>query len=196
MATPIDKIHAFWFGPLDDQGMSASSQHALWFTKQEDTDREITARFKPMVEQARRGELDRWAESPEGLIALIVLLDQFTRNIYRNSADAFAGDASARRLAQRALADKIHLALPPIHQVFLFLPLEHTEDLAVQEQCVALFQGLQERTGLARIADFTRFAVAHRDVIAQFGRFPHRNAALGRRSTKAELAYLQTHGGF
>lgn len=196
MATPIDKIHAFWFGPLTTDGMSISSQHALWFTKQEDTDREIATRFQSLVEQALTGVLDEWADSPEGLIALTLLLDQFTRNIYRNSANAFAGDAKALAIVQDALSHNRQLSLPPIHQVFLLMPLEHTEDLSVQEQCVEAFRALHERTGLAQIADFSRYAVAHRDVIAQFGRFPHRNAILARDSTEDELIYLEKHGGF
>ena len=196
MATPIDKIHAFWFGPLTTEGMSAPSQHALWFTKREDTDRKIATQFQSLVEQALAGQLDEWTDSAEGLIALILLLDQFTRNIFRNSANAFAGDAKALEFAQIALFEKRHLTLPPIHQVFLLMPLEHNEDLVVQEQCVEAFRALHERTGLPQIADFSRYAVAHRDVIAQFGRFPHRNDILGRSSTEDELAYLEKHGGF
>ena len=196
MATPIDKIHAFWFGPLTTEGMSAPSQHALWFTKREDTDRKIATQFQSLVEQALAGQLDEWTDSAEGLIALILLLDQFTRNIFRNSANAFAGDAKALEFAQTALSHKRHLTLPPIHQVFLLMPLEHNENLVVQEQCVEAFRALHERTGLPQIADFSRYAVAHRDVIAQFGRFPHRNDILGRSSTEDELAYLEKHGGF
>ena len=196
MATLIDKIHAFWFDTLTAEGMCTTSQHALWFTKRQDTDRKIATQFQALVEQALAGQLDEWADSPEGLIALILLLDQFPRNIFRNSANAFAGDAKALGFAQTALAHKHLLTLPPIHQVFLLMPLEHTEDLAVQEQCVEAFRALRERTGLPQIANFSRYAVAHRDVIAQFGRFPHRNAVLGRTSTRDELIYLETHGGF
>ncbi|MEP4486970.1 MAG: DUF924 family protein [Halioglobus sp.] len=196
MATPIDEIHAFWFGPLTAEGLSAPSQHSLWFTKQEDTDQKIAELFQPLVEQALAGQLDEWVESPEGLVALVLLLDQFTRNIFRGSATAFAGDTQALALAQSALSRQQHLSLPPIHQVFLLMPLEHTEELAVQEQCIEEFRALHERSGLPQIADFSRYAVAHRDVIAQFGRFPHRNLILKRQSTHDELTYLQTHGGF
>jgi len=196
MATPIDKIHAFWFGKLTPDGMSPASQHALWFTKRKDTDRKIAKNFQSLVEQAIAGERDSWVDSPEGLIALVLLLDQFTRNIFRDSANAFAGDARALALAQTAMSQGRHLKLPAIHQVFLLLPLEHSEDLEIQEQCVEGFGALQSRTALPQIADYSRYAIAHRDVIAQFGRFPHRNKILGRHSTEEELIYLETHGGF
>ena len=116
--------------------------------------------------------------------------------IHRGSAGAFAGDARALALAQHCIVTGHYRRLPAIHQAFLYMPLEHCEDLEVQEECVSLFEELGAVTGLERIADFTRFAVAHRDVIARFGRFPHRNDILGRPSTAEELEYLKVHGGF
>ncbi len=142
------------------------------------------------------GGLQDWEASDRGLVALVVLLDQFTRNIYRGTPAAFSGDARALALAQHCIVHGHHQRLPAIHQVFLYLPLEHAEDLDVQEECVSLFEELAGITGLAQIADFTRYAVAHRDVIARFGRFPHRNDILGRTSTAEELDYLKTNGGF
>ena len=192
----IDDILMFWFGPLGNEGLSAPAQHGLWFKSSADTDDKCRELFGAAVEQAIEGGLDDWAASDRGLIALMVLLDQFPRNIYRGTAAAFSGDAHALPLALQAITEGRHLELPLIHRVFLYLPLEHCEDLAVQEQCVSLFEDMARSTGLSQMADFSRYAVAHRDVIAQFGRFPHRNIILERPSSPAELEHIATHGGF
>lgn len=196
MSKQIDAIHQFWFGGLDDTGMCLRDNNALWFGASEQTDQTLRQRFGEDLEIARSGALDDWAKTDPGLIALIVLLDQFSRNIHRGTAAAFAGDARALSLAQRTIAGGHHQRLPAIQQVFLYLPLEHCEDAEVQEECVTLFEELAAITGNQQLASFTRYAVAHRDVIAQFGRFPHRNALLGRESTEKELIYLEKHGGF
>ncbi len=196
MTETIDEILTFWFGQLDDTGMSDAAHCALWFTANEDMDTQIRDRFGHLVASAIAGGLTEWTELDSGLIALIVLLDQMSRNIYRGTPRAFSGDARALTLAQEAISSGRYQRLPAIHQVFLYMPLEHCEDLEVQQECVALFQSLADITGNARIADFSRYAQAHRDVIAQFGRFVHRNAILGRASTPAEKKYLATHKGF
>ena len=196
MQSEIAQIHDFWFGSLDEQGMAAPQQHSLWFTASDETDQLLAETFGPLVKSAVAGELTDWADSDRGLIALVLLLDQFTRNIYRGTAGAFSGDEQALALAQHCIAHGHHQRLPAIHQVFLYLPLEHSEDLDVQNECVELFDELSNITGLAQIADFGRYAVAHREVIEQFGRFPHRNGILGRESTPEELKYMETHGGF
>jgi len=196
MQAEIEEIHEFWFAALDDEGMCNPSKHALWFTASAETDKHCAERFGHLVDSAIAGELEDWAATDPGLIALILLLDQFTRNIYRGTAQAFAGDERALGLAQHCIAHGHHQRLPAIHQVFLYLPLEHCENLEVQDECVELFTQLTEITGLEKIADFRRYAVAHRDVVEKFGRFPHRNSILGRESTPGELAYLETHGGF
>jgi uncharacterized protein (DUF924 family) len=149
-----------------------------------------------LVEGAVAGELERWENSDRGLVALILLLDQFTRNIYRNTPAAFSGDARALDLAQRTIVAGHHQRLPAIHQVFLYMPLEHSENIDTQEECVTLFEELAAVTGHEQIENFCRYAVAHREVIEQFGRFPHRNAILGRESTPGEIEYLKIHGGF
>lgn len=196
MDPAIDDIHQFWFGDLDATGMCAPEKSQLWFRKSVDTDQLCRQRFGDRVEVALGGGLADWEASDHGVVALVLLLDQFTRNIYRNTARAFAGDSRALGLAQSAILSGQYRRLPAIHQVFLFLALEHTEDLAAQEQCVTLFDELAADTGSAQIADFGRYARAHREVIAQFGRFPHRNALLGRSSTEAENEHLKIHGGF
>ena len=192
----IDSILMFWFGPLDGQGLSKAEQHGLWFKSSPSTDEEISELFGATVDKAIRGQLDSWASSERGLMALILLLDQFTRNIHRGTPDAFSGDSSALALARAAIAENRHLKMPLIHRVFLYLPLEHSETVEDQDRCVALFEEMTAATDLEQMTGFTRYAAAHRDVIAQFGRFPHRNPILGRESTPAEEAYIATHGGF
>ena len=142
------------------------------------------------------GELAELSRRDRGLVALVILLDQFTRNIYRGTPQAFSGDTRALALAQHAIETGHFQRLPAVHQAFLFMPLEHAENPDMQEECVTLFSELAAITGNEQIASFLRYAEAHRDVIARFGRFPHRNAMLGRESTAEELDYLATHGGF
>jgi uncharacterized protein (DUF924 family) len=196
MTEHIDNILAFWFGKLDETGLCLEDRNPLWFTASDNTDATCRTQYGQLVERALAGELDSWADTDDGLIALIILLDQFTRNSYRGTARAFAGDSRALALAQDTIASGRYQRLPAIYQVFLYMPLEHNEDAEVQEECVTLFEELAGITGNAQITSFTRYAAAHSDVIAQFGRFPHRNVLLGRESTAEELAYLQTHGGF
>ena len=166
----------------------------LWFNSTPEFDASLRERFLPLLQQASRGELDHWQENAAGCLALVILLDQFPRNIYRGTPDAFAGDALALALAQQAIACDRHHRLPAIHRVFLYLPLEHTEDPDVQQTCVALFSELAGIVDNEQFASFARYARAHQDVIADFGRFPHRNAALGRKSTCAEQAYIDAGG--
>lgn len=196
MQRDIADIHQFWFGPLDGAGFATPEQHRLWFGASPQADATIGARFGTLVARGLAGELESWADTDAGLIALVLLLDQFTRNIYRGTPGAFAGDAAALTVARQALAAGRHRQLPNIHRVFLYMPLEHCEDPAIQEECVRLFAELAAETGAAAVDDFARYAIAHRDVIARFGRFPHRNAILGRTSSAAESAYLEEHGGF
>lgn len=196
MDSAIGDILDFWFGELDERGLSAPERHPLWFRKSDDTDRRCRTQFGDTVEMALAGELVPWARSDSGLMALVLLLDQFPRNIYRNTPTAFAGDSRARELALAAIDSGRHTSLPAIHRVFLYLPLEHSENLGDQDRCVALLTGLADEVGVEQFHEFARYAHAHRQVIAQFGRFPHRNAILGRESTAAELAYLEKHGGF
>jgi uncharacterized protein (DUF924 family) len=158
-----------------------------WFRKDAAFDTEFRTRFLEAHEDAAAGALDHWAETPEGALALILLLDQFPRNCFRDSPRMFATDARAVARAEAAIAAGHDRALPEDIRVFLYLPFEHAEDLALQERCVALCAPLR--------ADYLRFAVLHRDIIARFGRFPHRYAVLGRASTAEENAFL-AEGGF
>lgn len=159
-----------------------------WFAKDEAFDAEITRRFRPLVEAAARGELSEWEETPEGVYALLVLLDQFPRNLHRGSAHAFAADPLAREVAGRAIARGFDRAFDNPEKRFLYMPFMHSEDLADQERCVALSEASGDD-------DSTKWAILHRDIIRDFGRFPHRNGLLGRETTEEEHRFLE-NGGF
>ena len=178
----VHRVLSFWFGEPDADGSFSKRQE--WFRKDPTFDAEITERFGGDYEKAARGDLDALMATAEGCLALLVLLDQFPRNMFRASPRAFATDAKAREVTRHALEQGFDAALAPVQRVFVYLPLEHSEDLADQERMVALAEALGD-------ADLVDYAVRHRDIIARFGRFPHRNAALGRASTEEEAAFLQ-----
>ncbi|MBT4519221.1 MAG: DUF924 domain-containing protein [Halieaceae bacterium] len=196
MTSTIDAILSFWFGELNDKGLCDNDHNTMWFKSSAHTDAQCRNLFGESVSRAIAGDLDLWTTSNDGLIAMTLLLDQFTRNIYRGTAAAFSGDQRALELVRKAILENRQLHLPAIHRVFLYMPLEHSEDIETQDICVALFAELVSEINDSSIESFHRFAVAHRDVIAQFGRFPHRNAILDRQSTAEELDYLHSHGGF
>lgn len=180
----------FWFGPLMSD--SDGQLRAAWFSKSADFDAEIRTRFGALIEQALAGGLLAWERSPLGALARILLLDQFTRNSLRGQARAFAGDALALRTAVTLIDAGRDQALSPLQRWFVYLPLEHAEDLALQQRSVALFEALAADD--ARLADALDYARRHLAVIERFGRFPHRNAALGRSSSAEELTYLAQPG--
>lgn len=157
-----------------------------WFSSDPKLDAEIAGRFRKVWDQAKAGELKAWEASIEGALALLIVLDQFPRNMFRGQARAFSTDAKARRVAERGLARGYDLMVPAGLRAFFYLPLMHSEDLADQDRCVAL---IAERLG--RFAMNYPFALSHREEIRKFGRFPGRNAALGRKSTPAERAHLE-----
>lgn len=160
-----------------------------WFGGGPVFDAECRERFGDAHHAAARRELDGWAGTPEGALALLLLLDQIPRNIFRGSGHAFATDGLARHFARRALEAGHDATFEPALRAFFYLPLEHSEDLADQDRSVALFAALDD-------ANYDGYATAHRDVIVRFGRFPHRNAALGRDTTPGEQAWLDAGGGF
>lgn len=187
-------IKQFWFGMDEDDQVVATKQAALWWGKNEAMDAEIKNRFGDLVQAASRNELDTWQNTPDGLLALILLTDQFTRNIYRNHATSFAQDALARVFCQKAIQTGADLSLRLIERVFMYLPLEHSESLDDQFKSVALFTKLYEAAPEAQkvtFEGFLNFAKAHHKIIARFGRFPHRNEILNRKSTPEELLFLQ-----
>jgi uncharacterized protein (DUF924 family) len=189
-STAPAEVLAFWFGRPGEPGYG--SPRAAWFRKDEAFDAAIRARFLPGVEAALAGQLAGWAERPQDLLALLILLDQFPRNLFRGAAKAFAGDQQARQLAEKALAKEWDKGLSAVEKLFIYLPFEHSEALADQERSLALFTALA--AGHAGCEGFLDYARRHHEVIARFGRFPHRNAALGRPSTPEETSYLAQPG--
>lgn len=186
-ASSIRDILDFWFLPLGDPGHGAKRE--LWWTSTPELDAEIRQRFGAPFDRAIAGEFDHWARSPEGALALIVLCDQFSRNMHRRSARAFAGDEKALATARRALAHGYPLIFPMAMRVFFYMPFGHSEALADQELACALFGTLEDDQS-------TKSALEHRDIVARFGRFSHRNEALGRTSTAEEIEYLKQANRF
>ena len=162
-----------------------------WFEKNPAFDEEIRTRFLPLYERAAREELKSWRNTPSSCLALVILLDQFPRNMFRGSAKAFAVDPLARDAACVILENRWDKAMTPDERMFAYLPLEHSESLADQERCVAL---MKEIALFPETADLPKWAEAHLVIIQRFGRFPHRNAALGRASTPEELEFLKQPG--
>ncbi|MBI1179405.1 MAG: DUF924 family protein [Alphaproteobacteria bacterium] len=188
VTSPNDVLD-FWFPPATrpDSRQPDGRDDPRWFQADAGFDAAIRDRFGGAVGQAASGALDRWADTPDGALALIVLLDQFPRNIFRGDRRAFDNDAHARRLADAALSRGFDQALPKVMRKFFYLPFEHAEDLASQDRSVALFTALGDPETL-------RYAERHRDIVRRFGRFPHRNALLGRPSTAEETAWLDAGG--
>ncbi|MBB5052588.1 uncharacterized protein (DUF924 family) [Afipia massiliensis] len=158
-----------------------------WYTKDDAFDQELRDRFMAVWEAARDGKLSAWQDTDDGALALLIVLDQFPRNMFRNDARAFSTDALARAVATRAIAEGRDLRTEQVLRAFMYLPFEHSEDMADQERSIALFTPLG--------ADSLKWAVLHTDIIRKFGRFPHRNAVLGRATTPEEAAFLE-EGGF
>jgi len=189
----IEKILDYWFGELED-GFPQQDRRKLWFGNNSATDEEIRQQFAELVELAGNGRLDEWKQSAKGRLALIILLDQFTRNIYRGSKEAFQFDAHVLYVAREGLASGHDKSLSWVERTFYYLPFEHAENLDDQNQGVALFTELRDSAPerhRERLQGSLDYSIGHRDIIEQFGRFPHRNRVLERESTPAELDYLQ-----
>ena len=190
-------INDFWFGTAAEDRVVASQQTRLWWIKNPATDRLIRERFANATAAAARGELNGWAQQPSGLLALILLTDQFPRNMYRNTPSAFEHDDMAQTWALDGLERGIDLRLRPIERLFMYLPLEHAESNALQARSVERFTRLFQDVPPKDVETFRGFlvyALRHRSVVARFGRFPHRNAILGRDSTIEEFEFLAKPG--
>ncbi|MFO0667120.1 MAG: DUF924 family protein [Polyangiaceae bacterium] len=183
--------------PTIDTGLSAASRvlaywqaagYSKWFTKDEAFDEEFRTKFMDLHLEAASGSLEGWMQTPEAALALVILLDQFPRNAFRATPRMFATDAQALRIARAAIDAGFDKRVPESLRFFFYLPFEHSEKLADQETCVALHEALGN-------PELTKYALVHREVIQKFGRFPHRNAVLGRETTEEEQAFLDS-GGF
>lgn len=178
--------------PADILGFWTAAGPSKWFAKKAAFDDAIRLKFEPVHHAAARGQYDAWMDSADGALALVILFDQFPRNLYRNSAHAFATDPLARLIATRAIERGFDQATDPILRPFLYSPFHHSEDLVDQDRAVALYEAHDAETG---DVESLKWAVSHREIIRRFGRFPHRNRALGRITTPEEQAWLD-EGGF
>lgn len=197
MNTTWQSLLDWWFGADAPAGEVAARQNGLWFGYRTEQDAEARERFCDLTEQALNGYLGDWASNPQGWLALLLLLDQLPRMIHRGTPRAFAGDARALALLERGLEHGWDRRLAAIQRVFCYMVLEHAEDLVHQERAVQAFAVLlaeQDEADSPAFVSFLEFAKAHHQVIDRFGRFPHRNAILGRVSTIDELSYLAEPG--
>lgn len=187
----------WWLGAEGSATEVAAARQGLWFGKRDSQDLEAEARFGALVERALAGDLKNWSDDPQGWLAQLILLDQLPRMIFRDTPRAFAGDSRARPLLQEGLERGWDRRLTPIQRVFAYLVFEHAEDLPLQDRAVELFADLLNEAAVDErplFANFLDFAERHQRVIARFGRFPHRNAILGRASTDEEQAFLREPG--
>jgi uncharacterized protein (DUF924 family) len=197
MTAPWQPLLDWWFGSSGSASEVAAQKGRLWFGKRDSQDLEARERFGDWTEQALAGGLTEWMQRPEGWLALVLLLDQIPRMIFRDSPKAFAGDLRAQALVAQGIAADFDRQLQPIQRVFIYLVFEHSENLAVQNEGVSRYIELvahQPQTDRALFSDYLDYAERHQRVIAQFGRFPHRNAVLGRESTAEELVFLSRPG--
>lgn len=186
MSTTQDVLR-FWFGAWPYNEEIARAQSKIWFESSKELDKEIASKFSFSVDAALNNTLS--IKTQDDVIANIILLDQFTRNIYRGSSQAFSGDSPALQLCLQLIDDNQHLDLPLHVAVFACMPLQHSEDLSIQERAITTFQTLVDKHG-DKANGFLDFAMKHKKIIEEFGRYPHRNQALGRENTAKEQAYL------
>ena len=187
----------FWLGPACESPETAAARRDWWYKGGAPVDAEIRARFGPLVPQARGGALLDWQESAEGALALILLLDQFTRNLYRATPAAYSGDALAFEIVTRTIDRGLDAALHPVPRIWLYHPFHHSEDIAEQDRGLSLLEALRQSAPEAwhpYIARSIEGWTRHRDIVARFHRFPHRNTVLGRASTAEERDFLAEDG--
>jgi uncharacterized protein (DUF924 family) len=192
-----DDILEYWFGDSVRDPSKAPGRMGFWFGADPERDAEMRERWGGLVTAASEGKLDFWTRTPRGRLAVLILLDQMRRNIYRGTAEAFGRDGRARYLMRDGVSRMMDLKLTPIERLFFYMPLQHAESLEDQELAVDRFLQLEREVASAHkeiFAGFRRYAQKHRDIIARFGRFPHRNAILGRRDTPEEAAWLAGGG--
>lgn len=185
----MNEILDFWFGSSNSPEFGKVQKK--WFEKDDNFDEEVRDRFLWQYEQAASGQLDSWQESPENCLALIILLDQFGRNMFRGTPRAFATDSKALAAAQHAVSNNFDRQLLPVQRWFIYLPFEHSENLEHQQKSVELFRNLQGEPDSESVINY---AIRHLEIIERFGRFPHRNQILGRETTPAEAEFLQQPG--
>lgn len=192
----INDILEFWFGDFEDHRAPEREKQKMWWSKNQDLDEYVRKEFEGDLKRAADNELVSWLDSPEGTLALIILLDQFPRNIYRDTPGAFSFDGMAMDIAREGMAKGYDRELHPVMRIFFYLPFMHSEDLQMQRRSVELFTELEAEVRkndeiMTVVSNSREFAVKHMEVIERFGRFPHRNRILGRDSTPDELEFLK-----
>jgi uncharacterized protein (DUF924 family) len=193
----ISEIIQFWHGPAQESAEAAAERRDWWYRGGEVVDDEIRARFGDLVDQARNGELSEWGQTSEGALALILLLDQFTRNLFRNTIEAYSGDELAFEVVVKAIRTNLDKSLHPVSRIWLYHPFHHSEEVVAQDTGITLLKALK-RQGPAPWRPYIQRSIkgwtGHRDIVARFGRFPHRNHVLGRPSSRKEVTYLSKEG--
>ncbi|CAA9459794.1 MAG: hypothetical protein AVDCRST_MAG02-2073 [uncultured Rubrobacteraceae bacterium] len=189
MPSSPSEVLDFWFGSEGEPGYGEF--RSQWFQKDEAFDREVTDRFGGLYEEAAEGRLDAWREEPEGCLALVICLDQFPRNMFRGDARTHATDGKALDAAKYAIERALDRELPAFQRMFLYMPFMHAEGVEDQRRSVELFEGLAAEPGGP---DVVEYAAGHREIVERFGRFPHRNAILGRETTPEEAEFLTRPG--
>jgi uncharacterized protein (DUF924 family) len=190
----IQEVLDFWFATKNLDQLTIDSRMECWFDENAEFEAELKQRFSVLTEQALNNELDDWADTPPGLLALILLLEQFPRRIFRDNEKAFRGDHKALKLCEQGVASNTYKKLSAIEQMFLFMPLQRAESIKVQQTSVKVFNSLANRVSETMRDTFetvAQFAELRRDIIAEYGRFPHRDQVLGRSAPSAEHAQTQ-----
>ena len=195
----IEQVRSYWFEPVPQTKDDLERRFDRWFNADPHLDAEIAERFGGLAASAAGGELEHWSEVPQGRLALILLLDQVPRNLHRGTAAAFAQDAKALALTTEGIEAGADRALPVLERAFFYMPLQHAETPDAQALSVRMFEALRDDPSVPpeyawALDSFAHYAVVHRDIIERFGRFPHRNRALGRTETEAERRYLSDGG--
>ncbi len=189
-----EPVLAFWLGAVDTQGRAPAATASKWWMKSDAFDAEIKERFEPVYDSVCDGACAGWLDTARHRVAYVIVLDQFSRNMFRDTPKMYAEDARAQRVVLEGLAAGCDRDLGLHARYFFYMPLMHAEDRALQDRCVALFQALEKEFPDDGLDQAVKFAVSHRDIVHRFGRFPHRNALLGRPSTEDELEFLKTPG--
>jgi uncharacterized protein (DUF924 family) len=195
--TSAERVLRFWFGPTDEDGMSTAEVAARWFGKAASFDDAIREQYGEEHAAVMRGERDSWLTSARGRLAYLIVLDQMSRNMFRGTPRMFASDELALAAAMQGIDLGMDRTLAGDLRAFYYLPLMHSERLEVQRRCVDLFRSFTEESEgrvRERMAHSLTYAIAHRDIVAKWGRFPHRNEVLGRESTSEEKAFLEQPG--
>lgn len=199
MSSEIKEILDFWFGNLKENEIPSEEYRKKWWVKDYENDKRIKDSFGGYLDLAIKGELYGWKNTPQGTLALILLFDQFTRNIFRDTAEAFSQDQNALEICINGINKGFDLKLHPVQRIFYYMPLMHSEDMSIQEKSIQSFSDLANQVinpePIAKMVSGSfEFAMKHYEIVKRFGRYPHRNAILGRKSTLEEIEFLSEPG--